>query len=71
MKMINNTKKNIKIQPEDSAVGYRQVHPGVELEVKDLAFVNAYLRAGLTEVGKEVKVEKKVVKKVVKKKSGK
>jgi len=59
MKMINNTKKNIKIQPEDSAVGYRQVHPGVELEVKGLDFVTAYLRAGLTEAGKEVKVVKK------------
>ena len=71
MKMVNNTKKNIKIQPEDSAVGYRQVYPGVELEVKGLDYVKAYLRAGLVEAGKEVKVEKKVVKKVVKKKSGK
>ena len=67
MKMINNTKKNIKIQPEDSAVGYRQVYPGVELEVKGQDYIKGYLRAGLTEVGKEVKV----VKKKVVKKSGK
>ena len=70
MKMINNTKKNIKIQPEDSAVGYRQVYPGVELDVKGQDYIKGYLRAGLTEVEK-VKVEPKVVKKVVKKKSGK